>query len=53
MLIWVVFDSRYKLEQVRSSWNKLEGAKEKKKKVLDMVHVLRLDDPGSYVLPAD
>ncbi len=31
MLIWVMFDCRYKLDQIGTSWYKLEGAKEKKK----------------------
>jgi hypothetical protein len=29
MLIWTMFDCRYKLDQVGSSWCELEGAKEK------------------------
>ena len=31
MLIWAMFDCRYKLNQVGASWCKLEGAKEKKR----------------------
>ena len=31
MLIWVMFDCRYKLDQIGASWYKLEGAKEKKR----------------------
>jgi hypothetical protein len=30
MLIWAMFDCRYKLDQIGASWCKLEGAKEKK-----------------------
>ena len=30
MLIWAMFDCRYKLDQVVASWYKLEGAKERK-----------------------
>jgi hypothetical protein len=30
MLIWVMFDCRYKLDQIGVSYYKLEGAKEKK-----------------------
>ena len=30
MLIWVMFDCRYKLDQIGANWCKLEGAKEKK-----------------------
>ena len=29
MLIWAMFDCRYKLDQIRASWCKLEGVKEK------------------------
>ena len=31
MLIWAMFDCRYKLDQIGASWYKLEGAKEKKR----------------------
>ena len=31
MLIWAMFDFRYKLDQIGTSWCKLEGAKEKKR----------------------
>ena len=31
MLIWAMFDCRYKLDQIGTSWCKLEGAKEKKR----------------------
>ena len=31
MLIWAIFDCRYKLDQIGASWCKLEGAKEKKR----------------------
>jgi hypothetical protein len=46
MLSWVVFDCRYKLEQVGSSWNKLVQAGKSKieeKEVLDMIQAPRLD----------
>ena len=33
MLIWAMFDCMYKLDQIRASWSKLEGAKEKKRGV--------------------
>ena len=33
MLIWIMFDCRYKLDQIGASWYKLEGAKEKKRGV--------------------
>ena len=31
MLIWAMFNCRYKLDQIGVSWCKLEGAKEKKR----------------------
>ena len=31
MLIWAIFDCRYKLDQIGASWCKLEGAEEKKR----------------------
>ena len=31
MLIWAMFDCRYKLDQIGASWCKLEEAKEKKR----------------------
>ena len=49
MLNWAVFDCRYKLEQVESSWNKLVqagGSKREEKEVLDMIQAPRLDDLG-------
>ena len=30
MLIWVMFDRRYKLDQIGVRWHKLEGVEEKK-----------------------
>jgi hypothetical protein len=33
MLIWAMFDCRYKLDQIGASWCKLEGAKEKNRGV--------------------
>ena len=33
MLIWAMFDCRYKLDQIGANWYKLEGAKEKNRAI--------------------
>ena len=55
MLSWAMFDCRYKLEQVRTRWNKLvqDGrSKREEKEVLDMIY---MSGPSRrlYLLPVD
>jgi hypothetical protein len=49
MLIWTMFDCRYKLDQVRASWCELEGAKEKN---IGAGHIqaTTLGHPGAWIM---
>jgi hypothetical protein len=48
MLIWVMFNCRYKLDQIKVRLHKLEGAEEKKR-VMNYIPVDWIGNPGDWI----